>query len=39
MVRDGVIENGASIIALQWLELHRDELKQRWLNSNDAVAQ
>ncbi|WP_153446103.1 ADP-ribose diphosphatase [Vibrio algicola] len=30
MVRDGTIENGASIIALQWLELNYKELQQRW---------
>lgn len=30
LVRDGNIENGASIIALQWLELHHEELKSRW---------
>ncbi|MDP2573814.1 ADP-ribose diphosphatase [Vibrio penaeicida] len=30
LVRDGIIENGASIIALQWLELHHEELKSRW---------
>ncbi len=32
MVQNGKIENGASIIALQWLELHREELLSRWQN-------
>ncbi|MDW6002972.1 ADP-ribose diphosphatase [Vibrio mangrovi] len=30
-VKTGRIENGASIIALQWLELNREELKVQWL--------
>jgi ADP-ribose pyrophosphatase len=30
LVRDRNIENGVSIIALQWLELHHEELKSRW---------
>lgn len=30
LVKNGTIENGASIIALQWLELNKDELKDRW---------
>lgn len=30
LVRSGVIENSATIIALQWLELHHKELKERW---------
>ncbi|WED21466.1 ADP-ribose diphosphatase [Vibrio sp. JC009] len=31
MIADGKIENGASIIALQWLELNYKELQSRWL--------
>jgi ADP-ribose pyrophosphatase len=31
MVKDGVIENGASIIALQWLELNYENLRTQWL--------
>lgn len=31
MVSDGRIDNAASIIALQWLELNRDRLKARWV--------
>ncbi|USD66713.1 ADP-ribose diphosphatase [Vibrio sp. SCSIO 43136] len=30
LIAQGKIENGASIIALQWLELHHQELKTRW---------
>ncbi len=30
LVKDGSIENGASIIALQWLELNKDELRAKW---------
>jgi ADP-ribose pyrophosphatase len=30
LVKDGTIENGASIIALQWLELNKNELRQKW---------
>ncbi|MCE0493394.1 ADP-ribose diphosphatase [Vibrio salinus] len=33
LVKNGKIENGASIIALQWLELNRNELKDRWQES------
>ncbi|MCJ8168525.1 NUDIX domain-containing protein [Atopomonas sediminilitoris] len=29
-VRDGRIDNAASIIALQWLALNRDEVRARW---------
>ncbi|MGL6261634.1 ADP-ribose diphosphatase [Vibrio sp. WXL103] len=32
MVMDGEIENGASIIALQWLELNRQQLQAQWLS-------
>lgn len=32
MVVKGEIENGASIIALQWLELNHQSLKQQWLS-------
>lgn len=31
MMSNGSIENGASIIALLWLELHYKELQHRWL--------
>ncbi|PNH96780.1 ADP-ribose diphosphatase [Vibrio diazotrophicus] len=31
LVKDGVIENGASIIALQWLELNYENLRTQWL--------
>ncbi|MGX9418559.1 ADP-ribose diphosphatase [Vibrio sp. RC27] len=31
LVKDGTIENGASIIALQWLEINQKELKAKWL--------
>ncbi|MGV3001154.1 ADP-ribose diphosphatase [Vibrio sp. E150_018] len=30
LVESGVIENGATIIALLWLELNHQKLKQRW---------
>lgn len=30
LVKNGKIENGASIIALQWLELNREELLSQW---------
>lgn len=33
MVREGLIDNAASIIALQWLQLNQSELKRRWQNS------
>jgi len=29
-VRDGKIDNAASIIALQWLALNRDEVRGAW---------
>jgi ADP-ribose pyrophosphatase len=31
LVKSGQIENGASIIALQWLELNKDALRSQWL--------
>ncbi|MDV7104536.1 ADP-ribose diphosphatase [Vibrio sp. TH_r3] len=31
MITEGQIENGASIIALQWLELNYQRLRQEWL--------
>ena len=34
LVKSGIIENGASIIALQWLELNHIDLKSRWLKSH-----
>ncbi len=30
LVKDGIIENGASIIALQWLELNYQNLQSKW---------
>ncbi len=30
MVEDGTIESGIPIIALQWLYIHRDELREKW---------
>ncbi|HAS6214248.1 TPA: ADP-ribose diphosphatase [Vibrio vulnificus] len=33
MVKQGKIENGASIIALQWLELNHLQLKSQWLEN------
>ncbi len=30
LVKDGTIENGASIIALQWLELNHQSLQSQW---------
>jgi ADP-ribose pyrophosphatase len=33
LVKSGKIENGASIIALQWLELNHTDLKSQWLKS------
>jgi ADP-ribose diphosphatase len=30
MLEDGVIANALTIIAVQWLLLHRDELRRRW---------
>ncbi|MDA9556350.1 ADP-ribose diphosphatase [Vibrio sp.] len=35
MVTDGRIENASTIIALQWLALHADALKERWAPSNE----
>lgn len=35
-VADGRINNGMTIIALQWLALHRDDLWQRWLRQPSA---
>lgn len=32
LVKTGKIENGASIIALQWLELNYKDLRQKWQN-------
>ncbi len=31
MISDGRINNAAAIIAIQWLQLHRDRLRQEWL--------
>ncbi len=33
MVEDGRIESGIAIIALQWLYIHRDALRQQWSHS------
>ena len=30
MVEDGTVNNAASIIAIQWLALHRDEVRGQW---------
>jgi ADP-ribose pyrophosphatase len=30
LVKQGVIENGASIILLQWLELNHQQIRERW---------
>jgi ADP-ribose pyrophosphatase len=38
MVLDGKIENGASIIALQWLQLNHVKLKNEWLGDGDGQA-
>ncbi|EKN4605234.1 ADP-ribose diphosphatase [Vibrio parahaemolyticus] len=32
-VKDGIFENGASIIALQWLQLNHQELRSQWGSS------
>jgi ADP-ribose pyrophosphatase len=29
-VEDGVIDNAASVIALQWLALHHESLRKEW---------
>jgi ADP-ribose pyrophosphatase len=31
MLENGIIGNATALIALQWLALHRDELRSRWL--------
>lgn len=31
-VEEGAIDNAASVIALQWLELHHESLKKEWAN-------
>jgi ADP-ribose pyrophosphatase len=33
MLERGEIESGIPIIALQWLALHRDQLRQQWLGT------
>ncbi|WP_127957487.1 ADP-ribose diphosphatase [Serratia microhaemolytica] len=33
-VEQGVIDNAASVIALQWLELHHASLRAEWTNTN-----
>ena len=33
MLEDGKIESGIPIIAIQWLYIHRDKLRMRWLNT------
>ncbi len=35
LVKDGTIENGASIIALQWLELNYQNLQSKWSSINE----
>nr|WP_314264253.1 ADP-ribose diphosphatase [uncultured Moellerella sp.] len=32
-VESGVIDNAATVIAIQWLELHYPQLKQKWITS------
>ncbi|GAA3583462.1 MAG: ADP-ribose diphosphatase [Gibbsiella quercinecans] len=32
-VEEGVIDNAASVIALQWLALHHESLRKEWVNS------
>ncbi|MGI8463372.1 ADP-ribose diphosphatase [Pectobacterium punjabense] len=31
-VEDGIVDNAASVIALQWLALHHEELKRTWVD-------
>ncbi|MCL6338990.1 ADP-ribose diphosphatase [Pectobacterium versatile] len=31
-VEDGIVDNAASVIALQWLALHHEELKREWVD-------
>ncbi|AGV18397.1 MULTISPECIES: ADP-ribose diphosphatase [Vibrio] len=38
-VKDGKFENGASIIALQWLQLHHQELKSEWGQSQTVESE
>lgn len=33
MLEDGKIESGIPIIAIQWLSIHREQLRSRWLAS------
>ena len=33
-VEEGRIDNATTVIALQWLELHRAKLQQRWLGGS-----
>ena len=35
MLEDGKVESGIPIIAIQWLYIHRDKLRARWLKSGD----
>ncbi|MEW7866553.1 ADP-ribose diphosphatase [Aeromonas diversa] len=34
LVESGRIDNAASVIALQWLQLHHEQLKARWAGAN-----
>ncbi|MDC9580086.1 ADP-ribose diphosphatase [Xenorhabdus sp. PR6a] len=34
-VEAGMIDNAASVIAIQWLALHHEKLKQTWLGNHD----
>lgn len=36
MLRTGRIDSASPIIALQWLALHREEVRQRWLGDGSA---
>lgn len=35
MLEDGKIESGIPIIAIQWLYIHRDKLRARWLDNRE----
>jgi len=37
LLSSGVIDNAATVIALQWLALHGDALRQRWLAGETGV--
>ncbi|OKP01497.1 ADP-ribose diphosphatase [Xenorhabdus eapokensis] len=33
-VEEGIIDNAASVIAIQWLALHHEKLRKKWLGNN-----